>query len=596
MFFTLEDDNIATVKKTKDCEKILINYKTISLLEGGSKMNNNYDSNGLNNMDNNEPQKEKDPSVMWGGEPKDSEIRERTPDTQYTASPYKDSYQGAEKTNQQPAQSGGYESGSYNPRGSYHSGGNSSYTWSNGAVTPNVSNSSQQTYQSGQSYQGYYGQTYKQPYEQPLNQTYNQAYQGNTQVTPPNKPKKKKKHTGLKIIAALMCCVMISFSSVGAFVLMIQNGVVNIDQGESTNPAFTINKIIDNESTTSATNMGTGVTLLTTQQVAEKMIPSVVCIQTYTTQTQQSMYYGNFFGYGRGSEGEQEPEDALYSQGSGIIYSEDGYIITNAHVIANADKIKVITSDGNTYEGKVIGSDEATDLAVIKIEATGLTAAEFGSSDDLRVGDEVMAIGNPGGIEFNSTVTMGYVSALDRQVQSDESSGYSLACIQTDAAINPGNSGGALVNMYGQVVGINSSKIVATGYEGLGFAIPVDTAQPIITDLMNHGYVKDRAVLGISGEYIDSMSAQFYGLSAGLYVYSANSEEAIAAGLQRADVITAIDDTQVTSLSVVQAYLANKKPGDSVTITVERALSGETLTMELVLSENNGSQSAEADG
>lgn len=448
---------------------------------------------------------------------------------------------------------------SYNNQSTYRSTGSSSYTWGNGAVTENVANR-----------------------------------QGTPYYAPPPKIKKekpKRKRTGLKIVAALMCCIMVSLSSVGAFVLLIQNGVVDVGGSESqSSPAFTINKVID-DTETNATSVSSSVSELTPQQVADKMIPSVVCIQTYNTQQQNYMY--NFFGdYSQDSTQGDAQEDTVYSQGSGIIYTADGYIITNAHVIADATNIKVVTSEGMTYEAAVVGSDEATDLAVIKIEADGLTPAEFGSSEDLKVADTVMAIGNPGGIEFNSTVTMGYVSALDRQVQSDSASGYSLACIQTDAAINPGNSGGALVNMYGQVVGINSSKIVATGYEGLGFAIPTDTAQPIISDLMQHGYVKDRAMLGISGEYIDSMSARFYGLNAGLYVYSVNTQEAQNSGLEKADVITAINDTQVTSLSVVESVLANHKPGETVELTVERAKTGETLTLTLALSED-GSQTVQ---
>ena len=199
-----------------------------------------------------------------------------------------------------------------------------------------------------------------------------------------------------------------------------------------------------------------------------------------------------------------------------------------------------------------------------------------------------MAIGNPGGLQLNSSVTMGYISALNRQVTNSDT-GYTMECIQTDAAINPGNSGGALVDMNGHVVGINSSKIVATGYEGLGFAIPSDTVQPIVSDLIEFGYVKDRAMLGISGQYIDRMTASFYGLTQGFYVEKVSSEAATRSGLQRGDVITAIDDTQVTSASTISSYIANKKPGDTVKLTVDRALSNQQgITVELVLSENTG--------
>ena len=184
---------------------------------------------------------------------------------------------------------------------------------------------------------------------------------------------------------------------------------------------------------------------------------------------------------------------------------------------------------------------------------------------------------------------MGYVSALNRAVTNSET-GYTLNCIQTDAAINPGNSGGALVDMNGHVVGINSSKIAAVDYEGLGFAIPSDTVQPVVSDLIEYGYVKDRPMLGITGSYIDRLSAGFYGLSQGYYVAEVVTDNAKASGLQKYDVITAIDDTQVTSASTISNYIANKKPGDTVTLTVDRALAGEEgLKINLVLSENSGS-------
>ena len=199
-----------------------------------------------------------------------------------------------------------------------------------------------------------------------------------------------------------------------------------------------------------------------------------------------------------------------------------------------------------------------------------------------------MAIGNPGGLQLNSSVTFGHISALNREVTNSET-GYSINCIQTDAAINPGNSGGALVNMDGFVVGINSSKIVATGYEGLGFAIPSDLVQPIVSDLIQYGYVKDRAALGFSGQYIDRLTAGFYGMNAGYYVTRVNSAEAQQAGLQRGDMITAIDGTQIVSSSTLNTYLAGKKPGDTVTLTVDRtAYGGQTTQLELVLSENTG--------
>ena len=163
-----------------------------------------------------------------------------------------------------------------------------------------------------------------------------------------------------------------------------------------------------------------------------------------------------------------------------------------------------------------------------------------------------------------------------------------MDCIQTDTAINPGNSGGALVNMYGQVVGINSSKIVAEGFEGLGFAIPIDDAQSVISNLKEYGYVKDRAVLGITGQYLDSMSARFYGLTPGMYVASINNESVANAGITQGCIITKIDDTEVTNSTTITSYVSKKKPGDKVTLTVVNDLTGKTFTADVTLVQASG--------
>ena len=374
----------------------------------------------------------------------------------------------------------------------------------------------------------------------------------------------------------MLCCAITSAAALGVFVVMIQNGVINVQSSEaSSNAAFTISRVVngDTSSDTSASSDGT-VSAMSDQDIAAKLTPSVVCIQNY----QVTQNYG--FMQTDTSDSSVSPA----SEGSGIIMSEDGYIITNAHVVEGATSLKVMTSDGETYEAQLIGSDTVTDLAVVKIDATGLTAAEFGSSEDLRVADKVMAIGNPGGHELSSSVTIGYVSALNRAI-ANNATGYTMEYIQTDAAINPGNSGGALINEYGQVVGINSAKISATGYEGLGFAIPIDTAQPIISDLIQYGYVKDRAVLGISGQFIDSMTGRFYGLPQGEYVAQLNSSEAQASGLQVGDVITAIDGQQLDSESTLRSAILSKKPGDTVTLQVYRSSTQQSATVELKLSE-----------
>ncbi len=419
--------------------------------------------------------------------------------------------------------------------------------------------------------------------QQPVQYTWGaQPYYNTAQPQPPKKEKKKGGKFAVRLLCAVLCCAVVSLGSVGIFAALIQTGVVNVESPASaqTTAAFTLYKLEQGAQTATPTKT---VGEMTSQEVAQKLIPSVVCVQNYQI-SQQSIMFGGIE-YMPSDSGDVSPT----GEGSGIIFSKDGYIVTNQHVVDGATNIKVVTHDGMSYEAELIGEDTQTDLAVLKINADEeLTPAEFGSSEDLQVTDTVMAIGNPGGIQFNSSVTMGYVSALNRQITNGDT-GFSMDCIQTDAAINPGNSGGALVDMNGHVVGINSSKIVATGYEGLGFAIPSDTVQPIVSDLIEYGYVKDRAALGISAQYIDRMTAMWNGLTPGLYVWDVTSQNAQNAGLQKGDVIVAIDDTSVTSQTTVSAYLATKKPGDTVTLTVSRALTGEdSLQIELVLSENSG--------
>lgn len=420
-------------------------------------------------------------------------------------------------------------------------------------------------------WQGDYYHSYQNPYAQAAQK--------------PQKPKKEKKpmtkgkKTALKVLAGVMACLMISVGSIGGFVALINNGYISVNNsGSSTEPAFTINKLVGDSNQPASTISGQ----LTPQEVAKKVVPSVVCIQNYQKASRNDLFY--FGGYAQEDAGD---EVSPAGEGSGIIATSDGYIITNAHVVDGASSLKVILSDGKSYEAKLIGSDSITDLAVIKIEATGLAAAEFGSSGDLQVGDSVMAIGSPGGLELSSSVTEGIVSALNRQITSS-GTGYTMEAIQTDAAINPGNSGGALVNMYGQVVGINSSKIVAEGYEGLGFAIPIDDAQSVISNLKEYGYVKDRAVLGITGQYLDSMSARFYGLTPGMYVASVNNESVANAGITQGCIITKIDDKDIASSSTITSYVSKKKPGDTVTLTVVNDLTGKTFTAEVTLVQASG--------
>lgn len=473
----------------------------------------------------------------------------------------------------------------YNPFANDKNNKNQINSTSNDEST-NSSSSTSQTEWQGNSYH------YSNPQGPPV-YSWEQPPTPQKQIVPIYTEPPKKKHKGkkifVKVLAAVMVCLVISAGSITGFAALVNNGYVKFGSTESSgNAAFTVTKLVNSDTTNVATTTGE----LTKQQIAEKVVPSVVCIQNYQlTQNARYTIGGNT---AQGSTGNAAnntaTEDSAISptsEGSGIIATSDGYIITNSHVVDGASTIKVVLSSGKSYQAKVIGSDSVTDLAVIKIEATGLTAAEFGSSGDLKVADTVMAVGNPGGMEFNSSVTIGYVSALNRDITNSET-GYTMKCIQTDAAINPGNSGGALVNMYGQVIGINSSKIVATGYEGLGFSIPIDIAQPIISNLKQYGYVKDRAVLGISGQYIDSMVSRFYGLPTGLYVGAITSEAVTAAGIQKGDVITKIDGKVVTSQNVVTSIITTKKPGQTVTLDVTNSTTGKSFTATVKLLQSTG--------
>lgn len=261
-------------------------------------------------------------------------------------------------------------------------------------------------------------------------------------------------------------------------------------------------------------------------------------------------------------------EVLLMGQGSGIIYSEDGYILSNAHVVSDADKIIVRLSTGEEYEAKVIGSDTATDVAVMKIEASGLPKATFGDSSTLKMGEAVVAIGNPAG--FSGTITNGIVSGLNQILDSTQVS--NLECIQTTAAINPGVSGGALINMYGEVIGITSSKYVAEGYDNIGFAIAINEALPIVNDLVKQGYVS-KPIIGITCMEISDTLGQVYGEIPGLKVSEIRSDCAVInSGLKVGDTITKINGTDVRStLDVASVISKNKlKPGDTITATVIR--------------------------
>ena len=403
--------------------------------------------------------------------------------------------------------------------------------------------------------------------------------------TPASAPKKSFKRAAAKFTAGIMAMAMVSFGSVSIYRAVEGDSTTKIVTEyveKNTSSGITADTI----SLLGNTGDTTG-TVLSNEDIVDKLLPSVAGIESSFTYTTQG--YGNMFGYGG-----QSSSQTATGTGTGVIISEDGYIVTNAHVIYDsehgcglAEKITVYLSDDTDYEAEVIGYDTDFDLAVLRIKADNLTAAEFGNSDSLRLGESVIAIGNPLGFELKNTVTSGIVSGLDRKININE---QSLSLIQTDAAINSGNSGGPLINKYGQVIGINSSKMSSSyssssaSIDNIGFAIPSNEASRIVKDLIKYGYVTGKPQLGINYENVTQVDSYRYNIPVGVYVTSVDEGSAAEkAGLHSGDVITAIDGTEITTGEELSAQKNLHKAGDTVEITYTR--NGSSQTVELTLDE-----------
>ena len=381
----------------------------------------------------------------------------------------------------------------------------------------------------------------------------------------------KKNRVGMKLTALALCCALLGGAVGGGIVW----GVSNSGEEDST----TIN-VSDRTVSQVAVNKVDGQTEMSDAEVYAANVNSVVSINvTGTSGT-------NWFG---------QPVQTA-SAGSGFILTSDGYIVTNYHVVGDAQTIQVTLYSGDTYDAQYVGGDEDYDIAVIKIEATGLQAVTLGDSEELNVGDHVLAIGNPLG-ELTFSMSGGMVSSVNRTINVD---GTPFNMIQTDTSINPGNSGGPLLNSYGEVVGIVSAKYSSTGSngetaEGLGFAIPINDVSSMIQDIMTNGYVSNRAYLGATiGTLNASMAQQYrYDITEGAFVYSVeDGGPADQAGLQLGDVITAIDDTEITSLDDLTAARKSYTAGDTCTLTVYRQ--GETTTLQLTWGAAPAEQQAES--
>ncbi|WP_295080980.1 trypsin-like peptidase domain-containing protein [Ruminococcus sp.] len=411
-------------------------------------------------------------------------------------------------------------------------------------------------------------------------------------TTDSNVSKKIKRRMGAKIAASIMAMALVSAGSIGIYHYAVETdknmSVIVIDETEDESVENTSESAVTAKNVSYISPVGTNSGELTTEEVVEKLLPSVVGIEsTFTMTSQNSGGYFNFGGFG---QNQQPQTSTATATGTGVVITTNGYIVTNAHVIYDteyntglASSIAVIVNEEDRYDAEVIGYDTDYDLAVLKINANDLVAAEFGNSDELSLGQDVIAIGNPLGFDLMNTVTGGIVSGLNRQITISEKS---MTLIQTDTAINSGNSGGPLINRKGQVIGINSSKMSVSyseaSIEGIGFAIPSNEAARIVKDIMEYGYVKGKPQLGISCQDITENISRMYNLPVGVYITAvAEGSAAEKAGLQTGDIITKVNDEDVTSYNELTAKKNEHKAGDSIELTYVRNGAEEKVTVTL---------------
>lgn len=383
--------------------------------------------------------------------------------------------------------------------------------------------------------------------------------------------KKGKKNTFLKAAAYILGAAFISVMSIAVSDIIrsekdsiqtVTETAVSRPEAEAVEADIKADDISENKSISGGENV------LTVPEIVKKVKPSVVGISS-------------------------EFSGAAVSTGTGIIMSGDGYIVTNAHVVQNtengmterAGSVTAVLSDSSECRAEIIGADSRTDLAVIKINPGGLdlTPAEFGDSDSLTEGELAVAIGNPLGFELYGSTTCGIISALNRKITVGE---YEMNLIQTDAAINPGNSGGPLLNDRGQVIGINSSKIISDYAEGIGFAIPISSAKGIIDDLIENGYVTGRPMIGISGENISEKTAKYYNLPQGVCVRFITPDSAAdVSGIEIGDIIIAFNGESIYTMEELNKRLDDLSAGDTVNLTVYRRDTDTQFELPLVLDE-----------
>jgi len=401
------------------------------------------------------------------------------------------------------------------------------------------------------------------------------------------KPEKRRKHKFLTYISLVLITSFVTSFIVGgamysSFSKQLNEQVGSVQKTLAQVSTDAKNSVATTVASTAGSVTGTnlvtsaGSSNLTVAEIAKKVGPSIVGIKMAVQGSRQSSFFGN-------------SSQSSDSEGSGIIISKDGYIMTNYHVVQYADlksnakntTLTVYLPDKREAKATFIGGDSDNDLALIKINLSNLPVAELGDSSAVEVGNPAVAIGNPLGMEFAGSVTYGVISALNRQLDTGD---VTMNLIQTDAAINPGNSGGALLNSKGQVIGINSAKISITGVEGLGFAIPINTAKPIIEQLKSYGYVKGKPLIGISAQVISEEVSSMYGIPVGVYIADVTvGGAAEKAGIKKGDYLTKIAGKEIKTMSDIDAIKKSHKAGDTVTAVVSR--NGTTITLNLTFTE-----------
>ncbi|MGE4549571.1 MAG: S1C family serine protease, partial [Intestinibacillus sp.] len=393
--------------------------------------------------------------------------------------------------------------------------------------------------------------------------TYEEWQRQNQSAKKQNKKHPRRRKIVLRIVGGVVAVCFIFGVGIYAGTYLGHSGNSATINTTSSIPADTPKLNISEAASTASTTEDTG---LSGDEIYEKVNPSVVSVVASSLQS-----------------GEQ-------ASGSGVIMSADGYVITNAHVITDentnepANKVTIVTSDGQQHKAEIKGYDHQTDLAVLKITDGGtFTAAEFGDSSKIKAGEKAYAIGSPGGVELANSITTGSISAINRDITIDD---RVMTLIQTDASINPGNSGGALINRYGQVIGITSAKLGISYYEGLGFAIPIDSAKDVVDQIIAYGHVKGRPAIGVTGYNLSKQSAEYNDVPQGVVVTEVDPRsDAATQGLQAQDIIIGVNGKTITTMDEINTQKENSKAGDKMTLRVYRIATGKTFDITITLAD-----------